>query len=199
MRAILMATVALQVLASTAFAQTTPNQPPTPEATQPVLPPSTAQPAAEAAQPAQPAAESQAASEPAPQVPPAAGAEPATTAPAEQAQAPGAREEALKNDPNVQQSQQPEPAAQGTRSPEPLPSPTETPTLTQALEAVWRTPTDLDGNPLPAAAPEGEANPAAHTAAGCATTDAQLTQTPPGSTPCPDPGADPKPGDGSAR
>jgi hypothetical protein len=189
MRAILMATVALQVLASTAFAQITPNQPPAPEATQPVLPPSTAQ----------PAAESQAASEPAPQVPPAAGAEQAPAAPAEQAQAPGAREEALKNDPNVQQSQQPEPAAQGTRSPEPLPSPTETPTLTQALEAVWRTPTDLDGNPLPAAAPEGEANPAAHTAAGCATTDAQLTQTPPTGTPCPDPGADPKPGDGSAR
>lgn len=105
----------------------------------------------------------------------------------------------LENDPGVVQSQQPEPTAQGVRSPEAMPSPTQSTALWQALEDVWRNPTDLQGNPITASASMDQSGPAAATASGCATTEAQLATTPSGSTPCPQAGSDPVPGGGATK
>ena len=199
MRALFAATVSLPLMTSLALAQATPVQPATPEATQPAAP---VQPAAPGTtvQPAPlpvPDGQQQAPATAQPEAPATAQQPPvAATEPA--APTPDNAEEMLRTDPAVQQSQQPEPTPQGTRSPEPLPSPTQSVPLDQALQQVWNTPTDLDGNPIAPAAVPTEPGPAAHTAAGCETADQQLAQTPAGVTPCPDAGADPTPGDGSA-
>jgi hypothetical protein len=56
----------------------------------------------------------------------------------------------LTTDPNVQQSQQPEPTPQGTRPPtEETAGNTGAADLQQALAAVRRAPPDLQGNPVP--------------------------------------------------
>jgi hypothetical protein len=55
--------------------------------------------------------------------------------------------DALKNDQAVQQSQDPQPTAQGTKSPKSLS--TEEQSVYQAVEDVWRNPVDLQGNPIP--------------------------------------------------
>lgn len=54
----------------------------------------------------------------------------------------------LKEDPAVQQSQLPPPTPQGTRPPDVGLTDTENPPLNQALEAIWRSPPDLQGNPV---------------------------------------------------
>jgi len=56
---------------------------------------------------------------------------------------------ALTNDPNVQESQQPEPSAQGIRTPKPAGGPTQSAELNEALAAFRRAPPDLQGNPMP--------------------------------------------------
>ena len=67
--------------------------------------------------------------------------------------APGAAQDAAKpaltNDPNVQQSQQPEPNAQGVRTPKPTGTATQSAELNEALAAVRRAPPNLDGTPVP--------------------------------------------------
>lgn len=55
----------------------------------------------------------------------------------------------MANDPAVRQSQQPEPAAQGTRSPTAHQTPTATGDLQEALAAVRKAPPALDGTPVP--------------------------------------------------
>jgi len=57
------------------------------------------------------------------------------------------RGDELKNDQAVQQSQDPQPTAQGTRAPKT--HSTEEQSVYQAVEDVWRNPVDLQGNPIP--------------------------------------------------
>ncbi len=60
------------------------------------------------------------------------------------------QKEMLAKDPNVQQSQEPQPNAQGIRSPNPETSTkTRQAELAEALAAVRRAPPDLQGNPVP--------------------------------------------------
>lgn len=56
---------------------------------------------------------------------------------------------ALANDPNVQQSQQPDPNAQGVRTPKPLDTANQMAELNEALAAVRRAPPNLEGTPVP--------------------------------------------------
>jgi hypothetical protein len=63
------------------------------------------------------------------------------------AQAPAA--EALQEDPNVEANQTPESSPQGTRATQSNSTDTKTMSLTQALDTVWRSPVDLQGNPIP--------------------------------------------------
>lgn len=107
--------------------------------------------------------------------------------------------QALKSDPAVEQSQQPQPTPQGVRSPEAMPSPTQSTALWQAMQDVWSKPIDVQGNPIAANATTGQTSPAAPTASGCATTDSSLAATPSHSTPCPQAGADPVPGGGANK
>jgi hypothetical protein len=101
--------------------------------------------------------------------------------------------EALKNDPAVQQSQDPQPTAQGTRSPNETNTDTQTPDLYRLILQVWNEPVDLEGNPIRTgqlAAP----SPAAATAEGCGTTGSELAERPAGSpAPCPSAGNAPAP------
>lgn len=61
-----------------------------------------------------------------------------------------ARKDDLAKDPQVQQSQDPQPSAQGTRAPKPDSHPdTQSAELIEALAAVRRAPPDLQGNPVP--------------------------------------------------
>jgi hypothetical protein len=56
--------------------------------------------------------------------------------------------EALKQDPNVARSQDPMPAPEGTRAPKAGMTDTKHVTLSQALERVWSSPFDVQGNPI---------------------------------------------------
>jgi hypothetical protein len=68
-------------------------------------------------------------------------------APQEQTQPQGVKEH-LSNDANVQQSQEPQPGAQGIRSPKAETSgTTQASTLQEALKAFYRAPPDLLGSP----------------------------------------------------
>lgn len=65
------------------------------------------------------------------------------------AQQPSGTKESLAADPAVRESQLPEPTMQGNRPPEANNAETEKPSLTQAMEAFYRAPPDLQGNPVP--------------------------------------------------
>lgn len=70
-----------------------------------------------------------------------------------QAQQPSATQpsgagDALAKDPEVIESQEPMPDETGTRSPKPQAAETATPTLSQALDAIYSAPPDLQGNPV---------------------------------------------------
>ena len=80
--------------------------------------------------------------------PPAAGM-PAPGTPTPGTAAPGSAEQTLKTDPNVQQSQDPQPTAQGTRAPNPTNTPTATTELQQLLQQTWNAPVDIQGNAIP--------------------------------------------------
>lgn len=70
------------------------------------------------------------------------------------AQAQDGQKENLAKDPNVQQSQQPEPTPQGTRPPSHATSPdTQSAELNEALATFRRAPPDLQGNPMPRPSP----------------------------------------------
>jgi hypothetical protein len=59
------------------------------------------------------------------------------------------RKDDLANEPNVQQSQPPDPAPQGTRAPDAQNTETESMSLDDALAAVRRAPPNLEGAPVP--------------------------------------------------
>ncbi|MGC2855760.1 hypothetical protein ACM64Y_09800 [Novispirillum sp. DQ9] len=56
--------------------------------------------------------------------------------------------DALARDPEVVESQGPMPDETGTRAPQAQATETETPTLSQALDAIYSAPPDLQGNPV---------------------------------------------------
>jgi hypothetical protein len=67
----------------------------------------------------------------------------ATAVPAQQSPA-----EALRTDPNVRQSQDPQPSAQGDRAPGAGFTDTQHQELATLLQKVWAQPVDLQGNPI---------------------------------------------------
>jgi hypothetical protein len=93
----------------------------------------------------------------------------------------------LKNDAAVQQSQDPQPTAQGTRAPNETNTDTRSQELSRLLWQTWNEPVDLQGHPI--AKHPGEPttpSPAAATAQGCGTTSHELAARPAGSpAPCP--------------
>jgi hypothetical protein len=163
-RTVLTATAAAFLLGSVALAQGTPPAqapavdpaappPAVPQQAAPTPPSAPEQQAAPAApQPGSPGTEQQQATpSPAPQLPPEGAAATAQQqpAPAPTPIPPGTSpEQALKSDPAVQQSQQGQPTPQGDRSPVALPSATASVSLSQALDEVYRSPVDIQGNPL---------------------------------------------------
>jgi hypothetical protein len=116
---------------------------------------------------------------------------PAAAPGAEQAQPPTAGEqqtmETLKNDPAVQQSQDPQPTAQGTRAPNETNTDTRSQELSRLLWQIWNEPVDLQGNPIVKQAGQPTTpGPAAATAEGCGTTSHDLATRPAASpSPCP--------------
>ena len=65
------------------------------------------------------------------------------------AQQPAATKENLQNDPKVQQSQDPQPKAEGTRSPKTMPS--DEGQVSRALDEAKQKPVDINGNPTASA------------------------------------------------
>jgi hypothetical protein len=80
------------------------------------------------------------------------------------AQAPA--EQAVQQDPNVKANQTPESSPQGTRATQSNSTDTKTLSLTEALDAVWYAPVDLQGNPVPLPSPLSQPPPRANDKAG---------------------------------
>jgi hypothetical protein len=88
-------------------------------------------------------------------------------APAALAQAPGQlapapAEQAVQQDPSIKANQTPESSPQGTRATQSNSTDTKTISLTEALDAVWQAPVDLQGNPVPLPSPLSKQPPPAN-------------------------------------
>jgi hypothetical protein len=80
---------------------------------------------------------------------PAALAQAPSPAPAQPPPAQVPAEQAVQQDSNIEANQTPESSPQGTRATQSNSTDTKTMSLTEALDAVWRSPVDLQGNPIP--------------------------------------------------
>jgi uncharacterized protein YdeI (BOF family) len=85
-------------------------------------------------------------------------------APAALAQVPA--EQAVQQDPSIKANQTPESSPQGTRATQSNSTDTKTISLTEALDAVWQAPVDLQGNPIPLPSPLSKQPPPANDKAG---------------------------------